>query len=246
MDYNSYQMTFKEKTFYFVQGVFFIFVISYLFYRSLVLSCLLTPLAFFYLPLKTKELVKKRKREISRQFKEALYSLAASLSAGKSVESALKEVGRDLAVLYPDPDTPVIKEFAAISRKIEINETVEKALTDFAQRAHLEDISSFADVLVTGKRMGGNMVEIARNTSLMISDKLEIKEQIEVLLAQRKLEQRILNAMPLIIIFFLSWSMEDYMAPVFSTAAGRIVMTIALFLLGFAYWLSQKITDIEV
>jgi len=133
-----------------------------------------------------------------------LYSISASLTAGKSVETAFREV-----------------EY--IVRRLEMNETIEDALEDLAKRSHLEDIQNFTDVL-TCKRTGGNLVNVIRNSTNIINDKIEIKEEINTLLAAKKFEQKVLSVMPFIMILILSLTTEDYMAPVFDTIVGRIVI----------------------
>lgn len=245
-DYGVYQMRKQEWLFYFGLAAAFCFFLAYVFYRSLFLAVLVTPLAFFYPRYKTKEIIAERKRELTMQFKEALYALSSSLSAGRSVEAAFNEALKDLTVVYPSPDTPIIKELSYIVRRLEMNETIEDALADFARRAHIEDIDNFVDVFVISKRTGGNIVEIIKNTSAIIGDKLQIKQEIDTILAERKFERKILNIMPIAMILLLSWSTGDYMAPVFETAAGRMAMTVAVFLLGLAFYISGKIMRIEV
>ena len=246
IDYDVYVMSKKAWLFYFCLGAVFLFFVAYVFYQSVVLSVLVAPLAFFYPPLKTKEIIAQRKKELGLQFKEALYALSSSLMAGRSLESAFKEALKDLSLLYPDPQIYIIQEFAYISRRIDMNVTIEDALADFAQRAHLEDVDSFVDVLLISKRTGGNIVEIIKNTSTIIGDKLQIKQEIETLLAEKKFEQKILNVMPIAMILLLTWSTGDYMGPVFTTLFGKSMMTIAVLLLGLAYYLSIKIMIIEV
>jgi len=245
-DYGVYVMTFTEKTVYIALAAAFLCAVAYVFYQSFIISVLVMPLAVFYPNLKSKQKAAKQRHELNLQFREALYSLASSISAGKSVELAFRDVAKDLAVMYPDPDTPVIREFSAIAGKIEINETIESALVDLARRSHDEDIQNFTDVFITGKRSGGNMKEIIKNTSVIISDKLRIQEEIDTLLAERRLEQRVLNIMPIALVLLLTWSTGDYMTPVFETALGRFIMTVAVLLLALAYVISRKITDIEV
>ncbi len=246
LDYDIYIMKGREKLLYMVLAAVLIFGVAHIFYRSIWLSLLLTPLSLYYPKIKIRELIARRKNELTLQFKEALYCLASSLSAGKSVELAFKDVLQDMALLYPDPDTYILQEIEEIVRKIEMNETVEEALTDFAKRSHLEDVVNFADIFVTAKRSGGNMVEIIRNTSVIIGDKLRIKEEINTLLAARKFEQKVLHWMPVVLILLLSWSVGDYMRPVFETVQGHIVMTVALILLGAASFISKKVMKIEV
>jgi tight adherence protein B len=245
-DYDQYTMSKQEWLFYALWGGLFCFFIAYVFYRSVVLAALVTPLGLFYPRLKTREIIRQRKKELAMQFKEALYALSSSLSAGRSVEEAFKESLQDLALVYPDPQTSIIQEFKFIVRRLEMNETIEQALSDLARRAHLEDLENFVDVFVISKRTGGNIVEVIKNSSTIIGDKLQIKQEIETLLAERKFERKVLNIMPIGLILLLSWSTGDYMAPVFDTLAGHVAMTVAILLFGAAFVISGKIMNIEV
>lgn len=245
-DYGIYNMTLAEKMLYVCLAAVIIYIFAFVFYRSHLISALFTPLAIIYPRIRRAELLKKRQKELNLQFKDMLYSLSSSLSAGKSIENSFREVVRDLSVLYPDPDAYIIVETGYMARKIEMNETAEAVLADFARRAHIDDIDNFVDVLQTCKRAGGNMVEVIRNTSGIINDKIEIGQEIDMLLAQRRFEQKILNVMPVFMVVLLSLTAYEYMAPVFTTYAGRLVMTIAIFILIGAYLLSRKIMDIKI
>ncbi|PNT90942.1 type II secretion system F family protein [Clostridium thermosuccinogenes] len=245
-DYDFYCMTAKEKMLWFMAAAVVIFSLSYIFYHSVVFSAILGLLALFYPRIRTRKIIEKRKNELNLQFKDLLYSISSSLSAGKSIEMAFRDALRDLEVLYPDPDTSIIKEVQYIIRKIDVNETVESALADLARRSHIEDIENFADVMQTCKRTGGNMIEVIKNASNIINDKIEIKQEISTMLAERKFEQKVLNAFPVLIVLFLTFSAEDYIAPIFNTWAGRLSMTVSVILLGAAYFISKKIMDIKV
>ncbi|MCX7921650.1 MAG: type II secretion system F family protein [Clostridia bacterium] len=245
-DYNVYIMSSKEKLGYIALAAAVIFTVGFIFYHSIILSALLFPLALLYPKMRTKEIIIKRKNNLNLQFKDMLYSLSASLSAGKSVESAFKDVLKDLSIIYPDPETDILREVEILVRKIEMNETLESVLSDFAARSHLEDIENFVDVFQTCKRTGGNIVEIIKNTSNIINDKIEIKQEIDTLLAQRKFEQKVLNVMPIGLILLLSLTTSDYMAPIFNTLAGRIAITFSMILLVISYAISKKIMDIKI
>lgn len=245
-DYDTYTMTFGEKALYLAMAAVFIYIGAFVFYRSHVISLMLVPLSVVYPRIKKGELLARRRRELNTQFKDMLYSLSSSLSAGKSIENAVGETLRDLTVLYPDANEHIIVEAEHMARRIEMNETVEAVLSDFARRARMEDVENFSDVFQICKRTGGNIVEVVRNTSGIINDKIEIRQEIDMLLAQRKFEQKVLNVVPLAMIVLLSASAADYMEPVFTTAVGRLVMTAAIGLLAAAWFISRKIMDIKV
>lgn len=245
-DYDVYVMPAKEKVVCILTAAAALFALSYVFYRSIAFSGIISLLALYYPKVKARKLIEKRKKELNLQFRDMLYSISSSLSAGKSVESAFRDVLKDLEVLYPNPDTIIIKEVQYIIRKLDLNETIESALYDLARRTHLEDIENFAEVFQTCKRTGGNIVEVIRNAANLINDKIEIKQEISTMLSERKLEQKILNAFPIFIVVMMSISSEDYIAPIFNTVAGRLAMTVSVILLIVAYFISKKIMDIKV
>lgn len=246
INYLVYRMSGWQRFFYAILAAGFFYGLAYIFYHSLLISVLVAPLGIFYPRLKCTELARRRQEHLGIQFREALYSLSSSVSAGKSLEAAFRDAAKDLHLLYPGLDAYIVKELTAITARLERNETLEEALRDLAERSGLEDIKNFAEVFSVGKRSGVDMVEVLINTSNVIGEKLRIKEEINTLLAQRRLEQRILNVMPVALVLLLTWSTGDYMQPMFQTAFGRTVMTAALALLAAAYYISKKISDIEV
>lgn len=245
-DYSIYKMSPAQRLLYTSLAAIAIFSVAYVFYRSFLFSTLLLPIAFLYPRLKTSDLVEKRRRELNIQFKDMLYSLSSSISAGRSVEASFRDVLRDLSVMYPDPRSLIIVEVSFIIRRLEMNDTIETILSDFAGRAGLEDVDNFTDVFITCKRTGGNIIEVIRNSSSIINDKIEVRQEIDTLLAQRKFEQKVLNLVPVFMIVLLSLSAADYIDPVFTTSAGRLVMTGAILLLAAAWFISKKITDIRI
>lgn len=246
IDYDFYSMSGKEKALNIIFGAIIVSLIAFLFYRSIIISLILCPLGFLYPKIKIKSIISKRKTELNLQFKDLLYSISSSMSAGKSVERAFVDAAKDLQILYPSANANINKEVEYIVRRLEMNETVEAALSDFARRAHLEDIDSFCDVFQTCKRAGGNLVDIIQNTSKIISYKIEIKDEINTMLASKRFEQKVLNAMPIFLLILLSVSATDYVSPVFTTILGRVSMTVAILLLIAGYFISKKIMDINV
>lgn len=245
-EYNVYLTSGRERFVIILVASGILFTIGYIFYRDAVLSLLFCPFALYYPNIIGNKKKERRKKELNIQFREMLYSLSSSLSAGKTLEMALRGVENDLNIIYPDPNTDIIIETKCILRKININESLESALSDFANRADIEDIHNFVDVLCICKRTGGNIVEIIRNTSNIISDKIEITQEIDTMLAKARFEHKILFSMPVIVMLFLSVSAGDFIKPIFEEIIGKIMMTISITLLLVTYLISKKIMDIKI
>ena len=127
-----------------------------------------------------------------------------------------------------------------------MNETLEYALSDFASRARLEDVDSFVNVFNISKRTGGNIAEVIKNTSAIISDRIEVGQEVDTMLTERRFEQKVLNMVPILMILVLSFSAPDYLSPVFTTMAGRLTMSVSIALLGISWLISSKINDIKL
>ncbi len=246
MDYNNYEMKIREKALCFIAAAAVIYCIAFIFYRSHLISGIVSMSGLLYPAIKKREIIEKRKRELNLQFKDLLYTVSSSLSSGKSVEMAFYNLPKDLEILYPEETAMIRQETALIIKRLKMNDPIEKALADFADRSAVEDIKSFTDVFKTCKRAGGNIVEVIKNTTQIISDRIEVRQEIEMLVAEKKFEQKILNIVPVAMILLLSASAPEYIEPIFKTLAGRVVMTLSLVLLLCAYVISKKIVDIKI
>jgi tight adherence protein B len=246
INYNEYNISILERIKYSLIAMPVIYILCILFYNNHIFASIFSLLGLLYPNYKKANLIKKRKHELKFQFKEAIYALSSSMSAGKSIESSFKDSLNDLRILYPNPNTYIVLEFEYIVRKIEMNETIEEAILDFAKRASIDDITNFANVFITAKRTGGNIIRIIKYTSTVISEKMEIQNEIEVLISNKKFEQKILSLLVPGIIIYLQISSPTYLDVMYSTIRGRILMTICLILFVISYKIGEKIMDIEV
>ncbi|CAN7570154.1 type II secretion system F family protein [Paenibacillus sp. LjRoot153] len=245
IDYNQYQLTPKERIAAILMLALPTFMIGYIFYQNVILAAALASTGFLFPRFRRQQLIQKRKNMLFVQFKQALSCLSSSMTVGKSIESAFREAWEDLKLLYPDPACLIVVEFGLICRKVENGEPIEAALKHFADRSHLEDIMSFTDVFLTCKRTGGNLVEVMKRTATVIAEKLEITQEISVMVAQKRFESRVLVVAPILIVAVLAFSSPDYMVPLYR-GNGIFIMTVCLSLLGVCYVLTQKIMNIRV
>ena len=245
-DYDVYVMGTREKAANILFAAAVLFGIGYIFYQNPYVSAALMVLAVKWPGIRTNQIIARRKSQLTLQFKDMLYSLASALSVGKSVEMGLRSALEDLRVLYPDPQTDILVELEYILRGIGMNNTIESMFTQFAQRAHLEDIDNFVDIFVTCKRTGGDLMEVMRSTSNTIGEKIELKQEIETVISGKKYEFRLMMVLPVVMVLFLSVTSAEYMRPVFTTIEGRMAMTAAILIFAVSYVVGSKVMKIEV
>lgn len=244
-DYSRYQYTKKEWFQYFVQGAVIGAGLGFLFYSNLFGILLLMPYGFIYVHNKKKQLLEKRKWQLNLEFRDGLASLSAALNAGYSIENAFSQAVMDLKLMY-SPESLIVSEFEGIVNQIYMNQTVEEILKNFADRSGVEDIANFAEVFITAKRTGGDIIKIIRTTGNTISDKIEVKREIITLITGIKFEANIMSLIPFFIIIYLRLFSSGFLDPLYHNLFGFVFMTIILIIYYGVFYLTQKIMSIEV
>jgi tight adherence protein B len=244
-DYTRILLSKRQKIGCTLVGAVLLWGMGYIFFCNVILAALLMVGVIWIPQLWSQFLLNRRRTTLGIHFKQMLYSLSTSLAAGRSVENAFREAVTDLHFLYPDGNTDMLKELNIICARLEYGQPIEEALQDFSRRAAHEDITNFADVFSACKRTGGDLVEVIRRTSSMISEKMEVAMEIGVLLAQKKLESNLLLAAPVFFVAFMDISSPDYMEPL-HTGSGLLITGISLLLFGCCFWLINKIMNIRV
>ena len=104
----------------------------------------------------------------------------------------------------------------------------------------------FAIVFSVAKRTGGNLTEIISRTISVISRKIEVEKEIEVLVSAKRMEARIMNGVPFFIIFYIGLTSKGFFDPLYHNPFGIVLMTICMLVYLAAYLLSEKIINIVV
>jgi tight adherence protein B len=171
--------------------------------------------------------------------------MSVAVQAGYSVENAVTACVHDLERLY-GKGTDILEEFYYIENQRHISVPVEELFLELGQRSGVEDIENFASVFYTAKRTGGDMSKVIQTVARMLGDKIDVKKEIEATLAAKKSEQFIMSMMPIGIILYLKVASPGFLDILYGNPFGVIAMTICLLIYGAAYWMGQKIVDIEV
>lgn len=262
VNYNVYYMSKREKCFYFLLAFVVGVLVGYLFYGGLakdefdqptlttyvldvVISALVGLIAGkLFLPVRTKQIIDKRRKNLTRQFRDMLDGLATSLGAGNNVMDSLYAVYDDLKIQYEE-DAMILKEMEVIIAGVQNNVPIEELFSDFGTRSNIDDIKSFADVFQISYRRGGNIKDIIQNTYTILNDKMEIREDIETVVTSSKTEQNLMIVMPVILIAVIKFMSPEFAAN-FATPTGIISTTIAIICFIVAYFMGRMILDIKI
>ena len=152
---------------------------------------------------------------------------------------------KDLGRLY-EKGSDILDEFRYIESQLRLSVPVEELFLDLGKRSGVEDIENFAAVFYTAKRTGGDMTQVIQKVARMLSDKIEVKKEIEATLAAKKSEQMVMSIMPAGIICYLKLTSPGFLDVLYGNPFGICAMTVCMVINGLSYWLGVKIVDIEV
>ncbi|MDD7770619.1 type II secretion system F family protein [Suipraeoptans intestinalis] len=218
---------------------------AWLYYRSLWAILFLTPLWIIRMREGIKKLEKKKEAEFLKQFQNLLQMLSSSLMAGYSLENAMKEVQKEIKVLY-GKHTRIQKELNIMIRQLNIQMPVEDIWKEMADRVRTDDVNTFAEVLGAAKRSGAGMLEILRDTGSQIGEKIEVKREIDGILAAKTYELKVMTMIPYGMIAYMTVSFPEFLKGLYGSVLGKGVMTGCLALYLGACCIGTKILEIEV
>lgn len=261
-NYNVYYMSKKEKVIYFLIAFIVGAAIGYLFYGGIgkddlgnattvtyvldVIVCTITGVIAgkMFLPIRTKQIIKKKKNDLRLQFRELLDALATSIGSGKNIIDSFKSAYDDLSIIYNE-DASIIKELAIILDGNNNNIEIEKSLLDMGIRSGIADIVSFSNVFETCYRKGGDIKDVIKNTQQIINEKMEVQMDIETIVTSSKNEENVMTVLPIGLIALIKMMSPEFSAN-FVTPVGIISTTIAIAMFIIARKVGQKILDIKI
>lgn len=229
----------------YIENIVIIFLLAYVFFNNLAASILLLPYLYLSLKKASDNNRKKRKVRLAVQFRDGMQAVVAAINAGYSIENAFRESLNELEILY-GRKSGIYKEFSKIVRKIGMNSNIEDVLDNFATSSEVEEIICFAEIFRYAKRNGGDLYGIIRNTVNTISDKVEVKRDIDTVTSSKRFEQKIMNYVPVGIILYMRVTSYDMFSKLYSSSFGLMVMTVCLVVYVLSKYLSDRIIQIEV
>ena len=243
-DYRTYHLTVREGIgcaggYLLLSGA-----VSYLFYRSWIPFFLLLPGYLWFSRECRKSLGERRRQRLEREFLAGLQAVETALGAGYSVEHAFEEALSEMEKM-PWEYGVMIREMRAIVSGLHVNRSLEPQLLELADRSGLEDVESFAQVFSAAKRSGGNLIAIIRHTVQILYQRQEIRQEIQVCLAGRRMEQQVMSLVPGLILFYVEAASPEFLEALYHNTAGIGVMTACLAVYIGAWVLGRRIIQIE-
>ncbi|MEN9508013.1 MAG: hypothetical protein RLZZ621_576 [Gemmatimonadota bacterium] len=182
---------------------------------------------------------RRHQRRVEAQFPDALDMLVNALRAGYAVPTAMEFIGHEM----PAPVGPIFQRCHDEQR---LGVDPRTALANLQDRLGTIDAQMFVLALLIQRETGGNLAEILGNIAQIIRERVEFRNQVEVLTAESRLSATVLTVLPLLLFVVIRVLNPSYLNSLIETRAGLQMILYAVVSLGMGTIVLRRMASIEV
>jgi len=182
---------------------------------------------------------KRRCKKIVADLSEALALMANGLRAGLSLVQSIQMASLEL-------EGALGEELATVIHQVKLGKSLEEALVAMDQRVGAEEVSFVVQSILTLKSVGGNLVKHFDSLGAILRERQKIYGKIKVLTAEGMMQTVIIGLMPPMLCAGLAVLSPDFIAPLFGTVLGRLMLAGVILLEGMGLLWLRKILVIRV
>lgn len=246
IELGKYEMTNVEKTIFYILLTVSGGIISLLFYHNILFGIIIIPFESKIKGFVTDEILLRRKREFLVEFKDFLFIVSTAIGAGRSMKDAIAEAIPEIKKIYGD-DTVLINNLSISYERMNTGgENDVDVLMDFAVASGMEDCIDFVTIYSICKVTGASLILALNKAASVIIDKMTIDREITELVKRKENEGKIIFLMPFAVVIFLNIFAPDYIAPLYESFTGNIIMTIVIASSVVVYGIIKKIVKVDI
>lgn len=221
-------------------------MISYLMYRNILFTLVVIPLTPRIRGIVTDTLRDRRRARYMDEFRDFLFIVSTSIGAGRSMKDAVAESIPSLESIHGQGSILATELAKAHERMDAGGENDVTVLMDLARASGEEDVYDFVTIYSICKTTGASLITALSRAASVIIDKMTIEREVQELVRRKKSEGMVIFAMPVLVILFLNLSAPDYIAPLYESLAGRLIMTGVIASDIGIYTLIERVVRIEI
>jgi tight adherence protein B len=177
----------------------------------------------------------RRRRRFDEQLPELLSEVASALRAGHGFNQAL------LAISSEAPQ-PISKEFGRVLNESQLGRPLEDALVDLGRRIGSADLDFVIDAIVVQRQVGGSLAGVFTIVSESVRQRQQHTLKIRSLTAMGRISALTVFVLPFALALVLTLMNHRYLAPLFTTASGRLLVVGSIVMLVTAgAWLRRLV-----
>ncbi len=184
-------------------------------------------------------LMKKRIKNFTSNFPDAIELLVRGLKSGLPVGETLGVVAREIP-------GPVGEEFKMVTEKIRIGKTMEDSLQETADRLGTAEFQFFVITLAIQRETGGNLAETLANLADVLRKRAQMKLKIRAMSSESKASAYIVGSLPFFV-FGMVWNVNPkYLGGFFYEPRLMIAGMIGIVWMSLGAFIMAKMVNFEI
>jgi tight adherence protein B len=182
--------------------------------------------------------IRRRKDAIEAHLDDALTNLSGSLRAGFSFTQACQ-------MAVPQLPWPLKQEIQTMLEEVNVGASLDDALRNLAERVESYEMDMTVNAVLVQRQVGGSLAEVLDSLAHTIRERRELHGQLMVLTAEQRLSAYFVAGMPLLTLGVLCITSWQFMAPLFETFIGNVLIVIGVIMDLLGFLLMRKLTHID-
>ena len=165
-----------------------------------------------------------RFRKFTAEFANAMDVIVRGLKAGLPLADCMK-------IIAAEAQEPVKSEFMAIIQDQAMGMPADEAVQRMPGRMPVTEASFFAIVIAIQSRTGGSLSEALGNLSKVLRERKKMQAKIKAMSSEAKASAGIIGILPVFVTAAIYLTTPDYIALLFTTGAGNMILA------GAGFWM---------
>ncbi len=185
-----------------------------------------------------KKLIKRRQKKFLRELANCIDVVVRGVKSGLPLNECLQIIARE----GPEPVASEIKEVVEQQR---VGVPLADALDRLVQRMPLSEVKFLTIVIAIQQQAGGNLSEALGNLSNVLRDRYRMAMKVQALAGEAQASAAVLACLPPGVMFMLTASSPDYIAPLYKTGTGNFLIGVGLFWMMLGVLVMRKMINFK-
>jgi tight adherence protein B len=184
--------------------------------------------------------IKARRRlaAFENQLPDLLLTIAASLKAGHSFRQGIQTI-------VEEGQAPAADEFKRVLTDTQLGRSMEDSLIEMADRVGSKNFDFVITAVTIQRQVGGSLAGLFDMVADTVRQRQQFARRIKSLTAMGRMSAYVLIGLPFFMVAAMSLLNSSYMAPLFHTSQGHVLIVVALAMMTFGSLILKKIVSFK-
>jgi tight adherence protein B len=180
----------------------------------------------------------RRAKAFDRQLPDVLSTIASTLRAGHGLRPALRGIA-------DDGSPPASEEFARVLGEERLGRPLDQAIAGMCERIGSSDLEYVATAVNVQSQVGGSLAGLFDTLSETVRERQRHARKVRALTSMGRMSAAVLISLPIGLAALLSLLSPSYMAPLFTTSAGHVLVAFSLASMTVGGLILKRIVSVE-